>query len=209
MNSPRPKAFLFDIGNVLCTFDFAPMLDTLRRRSERLGADPFARFAETKDLYETGEWSDREFVDHVTGAIGFLGDRAEFEALWNNVFEENTAMTGAVAELAERGFPLYLLSNTNGLHLEYLQANFPVFAHFDGGVFSHRAGSIKPDERIYRVAIETYSLDPASTAYIDDLAPNVATGQRLGLWSHRYSAGDHASFERWLSDAGIDLDRGG
>ena len=79
---------------------------------------------------------------------------------------------------------------------------------FDGGVFSHEAGSIKPDDRIYEVAFETYSLNPKETLYIDDLPDNIATGERLGLTSHRYDFSDHGALEQWLRDAGIDLASG-
>lgn len=193
-----PRAFLFDIGNVLCSFDFSPMLTTMRARSQNLAADPFDQFAAVKDAFESGGSTDEEFVAAVCSEIQFDGTHREFIELWNNIFTENPPMTAVVESLAAAGHPLYLLSNTNGLHLDHLRAEFPVFEHFDGGIYSHLANSIKPEEKIYHAAFETYQLDPADTLYIDDLPANIETGNRLGLISHQYDLNDHDAFLDWL-----------
>lgn len=193
-----PRAFLFDIGNVLCGFDFGPMLATMRARSQNLAADPFDQFSAVKDAFESGGSTDEEFVAAVCDEIRFDGEHGEFIELWNDIFTENAPMTKVVESLAAAGHPLYLLSNTNGLHLDHLRAEFPVFKHFDGGIYSHLAKSIKPEEKIYQTAFETYQLNPAETLYIDDLSANIETGKRLGLISHQYDLNDHDTFLEWL-----------
>ena len=200
---PTQRPFLFDIGNVLCTFDYEPMLGALRAQSTELGADPLRRFAETKDLYETGKWGDDEFITHVSDAIGFRLDRDEFVRIWTSVFKENAPMTRVVRGLHAAGHPLFLLSNTNGLHLRYLVDTLPVFELFAGGVYSHEAGSIKPEPLIYEAAISRFSIDPEEAFYIDDLPANISTGERLGLISHRYDVANHDAFERWLESHGV------
>ncbi len=73
-----------------------------------------------------------------------------------------------------------LLSNTSGLHKDWLFAKFPVFQHFAGGIYSHEAQCMKPHDAIFQQAVAAFDLDPATTFYIDDLEDNIATGQRLG-----------------------------
>lgn len=201
MSTPRP--FLFDIGNVICAFDFAPMIARLKERSTDAGADPISRFIETKESYESGESGDDEFIEHVTRSIGFLGDRDEFVSIWTEIFSENAPMTAAIETLAAAGHPLYLLSNTNGLHVEYLLKTFPVFEHFSGGVYSHEAKAIKPLDQIFEIAFERFSLDPKQTYYVDDLPKNIEAGDRFGLISHQYHISKHEDFLSWLADRGL------
>ncbi len=53
-------------------------------------------------------------------AIGFQGDEQEFIAIFNSIFQfESADGTDAFCSLKRR-FPLYLLSNTSELHLAYL-----------------------------------------------------------------------------------------
>ena len=69
--------------------------------------------------------------------------------------------------------------------------NFDVFSLFEGGVYSHEARCMKPHEPIYREVIQQFALEPAQTFYIDDLAANIVTGQRLGLQCHPYDPNQH------------------
>lgn len=191
------RALLFDIGNVLLRFDFS----TAARRFAELSAvsadEVLTRLAIFKSELESGRISDDEFVSHSTELIGFRGTRDQFAEIWGNIFTENEPMTGLVQRLAGK-MPLYLFSNTNGLHKTWFMSRFGVFSHFDGGVFSHEIRHMKPDEGFYRTAIEQFRLDPAQTFYIDDLAENIATGERLGFVTHRYDFRDHAALERDL-----------
>jgi putative hydrolase of the HAD superfamily len=104
-----------------------------------------------------------------------------------------------VDELAAAGHTLILFSNINAIHAPFVLETYAVFRRFHGAVFSHEVGAIKPDERIYRHAIERFQLVPAETIYIDDLAANIATGERLGLQAFRYDLGQHQALLDWLA----------
>ena len=39
----------------------------------------------------------------------------------------------------------------------------------------------KPDERIYRIALERLQVDPEEAVFLDDLAVNVAAANQLGM----------------------------
>lgn len=46
---------------------------------------------------------------------------------------------------------------------------------------------MKPDPRIYRLAIERCRLEPARTAFVDDLPANVAAARAEGLHGVRFT----------------------
>jgi putative hydrolase of the HAD superfamily len=190
MSSP---ALLFDIGNVLVRFDFTVAAQRFAAQSTANTEQVLSLLSPFKDDLESGRISDDDFITQSIARIGFRGTREDFIRTWSDIFTENAPMTAAVEELASE-HPLYLLSNTSGLHKEWLFATFPVFRHFAGGIFSHEARSMKPHEPIFHAAVAAFGLDPSSTFYIDDLADNIATARRLGFVCHHYHPDQHDSF---------------
>jgi len=197
------RAFLFDIGNVLVHFDFAKAVRRLAETSEATPDAMKTLLEPIKEDLESGRMSDDDFITQSIARIGFGGSRAEFAEIWSDIFTENIPMTALVRRLA-REHPLYLFSNTSGLHKEWFMRRFDVFAQFRGGIFSHEAGCMKPDAAIYEKAIAQLDLDPAQTFYIDDLPENIAAGERLRFTTHHYASDRHEALEqrveRWLSN---------
>ena len=52
---------------------------------------------------------------------------------------------------------------------------------------SGEVGMVKPDPRIYRLAIERCRLDAARTVFVDDLAANVEAARAEGLHGLRFT----------------------
>jgi FMN phosphatase YigB (HAD superfamily) len=204
INSMKQPAFLFDIGNVLVRFDFSTAAVRFAKLSTANADEVLERLSSFKDELESGRISDDDFVRQSIERIGFRGTSEEFKLIWGDIFTENSPMVALVKELAGR-HPLYLFSNTSGLHKQWLFENFDVFQQFSGGVYSHEVRCMKPHDAFYQAAIEQYGLDPAQTFYIDDLPDNIATGQRLGFVCHRYSPDEHEALEdaveTWIRQA--------
>ena len=183
-------ALLFDIGNVLVTFDFNRCAARLAEFSE-LGSQAIQdAIAPLKGPLESGQMPEGEFFERCIDALGFEGGHDRFCEIWSDIFTLNTPMAQTLATLPQK-FPAYLFSNTNDPHKRWLLAKFPIFKHFDGGLYSHEAGCMKPDEKFYHMAIERFQLDPAATFYVDDLEPNIATGRRLGFQCFQYDPRQH------------------
>jgi putative hydrolase of the HAD superfamily len=197
-----PRALLSDIGNVLVSFDFRPAAARFAERCPYSADDVLRRLDPLKVPLESGGLMGEEFVRRGMEIIRFDGSPGEFTAIWCDIFQTNTAMEHTLATLPA-ALPSYLLSNTSDLHKEHLLREFPVFRHFSSGVYSYLARSMKPDEAIFRTAIDSLGLVPGETLFVDDLAPNIATAQRLGFITHHYDLNRHDAFEgdlrSWLS----------
>lgn len=190
-------AILSDIGNVLVAFDFTI---AARRCAEFSPFPPeklLTRLDPIKVPYENGDMDDATFVTEATKLLDFQGDAALFEQIWCEIFSENPVMEPTLSGMAGR-MPMYLLSNTNGLHKDYLLRSFDIFRHFQGGVYSYSAKCSKPDAIIFEKTAAELDLDPGQTFYIDDLEANIATAKRLGFKTHLYRMDDHAALEREL-----------
>ena len=187
------NAFLFDIGNVILGFDFGIAIERLRDFGITHD-DPLSHISEIKERYEAGGIDDEEFVELAIADLGFTGSGTDFIAIWQDIFHENEPMVESIRALADQGRPLFLLSNTNGLHVEHILRQYPIFSVFAGGVYSHEAKSMKPAPPMYEQAIERFGLSPAETLYVDDLPANIETGLALGFQTHQYDLRDHAAF---------------
>jgi glucose-1-phosphatase len=195
------RAFLFDIGRVLVHFDFSRCF---RQLAPLAAADMTLAEQEIRALLtplETGLLSDEEFTARCVTILGGGVTPEVFTRAYTSIFEPNTLMEPVVAALADK-YPLYLFSNTSGLHERALLASMPVFRHFRGGFFSWRAGVMKPDAPAYEQAIALTGEPPEHIAYIDDAAANIAAGAAAGLQTHEYAAERHDAFTGWLRTLG-------
>jgi len=199
------RAFLFDIGNVLVRFDFSRAVRAVVPFSDVADeADALHRIDAVKLGYEDGQVSRADFLHEAFRILGYRGTEAQFIAAWQGIFTENEPMTSLVCALRGK-FPLFLLSNTNDMHVEGLFRDFPVFAHFTGATYSHEAKASKPHRPIYEIACRTHGLDPRTTFFIDDLAANIATAREIGFHSHQYHHDRHGELLAAVRGAGVEL----
>jgi 2-haloacid dehalogenase len=94
------------------------------------------------------------------------------------------AISGSVAILAElrtRGVNLYALTNFSTETWPLARERFEFLSWFEDSVVSGEHGVVKPDPRIFDIAIRRFRLDPPRTVFIDDLAENVAAASASGL----------------------------
>jgi putative hydrolase of the HAD superfamily len=197
------RAFLFDIGNVLLKFDFGVALRKITAQAEV--SDPaatMARFDQVKLAYEDGQIDRSAFIRGAFDVLRYRGTEAEFTAAWEDIFVPNEPMFALVEKLHDR-FPLYLLSNTNDIHVEYFFRQYPVFRRFTAGVYSHEARASKPGRKIYEIAQQQLGLEPKTTFFIDDLLPNIETARTLGFNAHHYHHDRHSELLAQLATVGV------
>jgi glucose-1-phosphatase len=201
---PHIRAIIFDIGNVLTPFSYAPLVAEVAQRTGRDEAELFAMTEALRHAYETGSVATPEFLAQLDAATDGHFTRDELARLWEGIFTENEPMTALARWFGER-LPVFLLSNTNALHLDYLRRTFPVFSIFRGGVYSHIVGTMKPDPRIYAAAERELKVRPAETLFIDDMPANIAAARTHGFIAELYDLRVHAAFLEKLETLGLQL----
>lgn len=189
-----PDAYLFDIGNVIITFDFLKAARKLAPHTPVTAEELLARVTPLTVSLELGKLSPEAFIEAASETTGYTGSPAFFRAAFEDIFELNEPMVAFIETLKKDGLPLYLLSNTNGIHVPFFEATYPVFSLFDGRIYSHEVGFMKPDPTIYEVVKDTLPLVAERTVYIDDVAANCAAGREAGFIAVPYSSARHADF---------------
>lgn len=179
------RLIAFDLGNVLVQVDHGLFC---RRLAVAAGVDPATVFkvvfqSHLEPGFDTGKLTPREFHARIMATFGLELDFAEFASWWNDIFLPLPAMEDLVAQLAGR-LPLFLLSNTNILHFDYIRANYPVIKYFNRLLLSFELGCRKPEAAIYQALIEAAGLPPEQVLFIDDRLDfvNAARSHKLQVW---------------------------
>lgn len=189
-----PDAYLFDIGNVIITFDFRISAGKLAGEAAVSAEEILSLVSPLTIDLELGRLSPEQFIAEASARIGYTGTPERFHAVFADIFELNEPMAAFIAELKAAGTPLYLLSNTNAIHAPFFEATYPVFGLFDGGIYSHEVGLMKPDPAIYERVKSDLRLVPERTVYIDDNAANCVAGEAAGFLSIPYDVKRHEDF---------------
>ena len=181
------KAVLFDLGKVILHFDFTP---AFRRLSKKTGLEPgkigdFFNRSGLEVLYDGGKISSRQFHSQVKKGLGHDLDFDEFRAIWNRIFRPNREIVSLIRKLKPRT-RLVLVSNTNPMHFEYILKRYPVMGYFDKHVLSYKEKIRKPDERIYRTAMQACQARADEIFYIDDRDDLTEAARHLGFNTFTY-----------------------
>jgi putative hydrolase of the HAD superfamily len=84
-------------------------------------------------------------------------------------------------ELKDAGYKIFLLSNFSEEGFAWVDEAYPFLSEVDGRVISSHVKLIKPGSEIYKLTLNTYSLEPAETVFIDDLPGNIKAAEDLGV----------------------------
>lgn len=90
-------------------------------------------------------------------------------------------MAELVAELGERGVPVYGLSNTSAETYPLVLEKHPFMRLLRGMIVSGEHGIVKPDPAIYRLAVDRFGIDPRSAVFVDDNKVNAEAAEVIGI----------------------------
>jgi glucose-1-phosphatase len=175
------KVLVFDMGHVFIDFEWEAVCLGF---CQRAGCPPESLRPVFEHLsrlgYESGLIETDEFLRELNAQLKTDITLAEFKRLFTHTFRENEEMIGLLQTLRKQR-PLYLLSNTNEVHYEWLQAQFDVAKHFDDMVLSYKVHCCKPDEAIYRMVLDIAGAAPGDCLFVDDLEHNVRAAKKIGI----------------------------
>jgi len=201
--SVPPQAVVFDIGKVL--FDW-----NLRHLFEKLIDDP-AELDWFLANVVTDQWhfqcdEGRTLDEMLPERIALYPAHAHLIEAYRARFNETlpTEIPGThalVRRLAERGVPLYALTNFGAEFFAGFRPVQPIFELFSDIVVSGDERLAKPDPRIYEISERRFGHPPQALFFTDDNPANVAAACQRGWQAHLFT--DARALEIQLMESGL------
>lgn len=184
------KAVVFDFGNVIINIDVEKTISAFAELSFKSSARVKQLFTEAEVFrkYETGFYADDEFRDVIRQVLSYPLNDQEIDHAWNALLLDVPKKRLDFIENLKLKYPVYLLSNTNNIHIEQCKsyfrntfgiANFELL--FNETFLSYKMGLWKPDYKIYDAVINKIDLSPQEILFVDDNQDNIDAAADMGI----------------------------
>ena len=182
------KNVFFDVGGVLMTNGWDHI--SRRRATEHFGLD-WDEFAERHDLvvadFEIGRIDMKEYLNRTAFHVPRVFTPEEFIGFIQAPSVPNPEVLVFAAKLSRsRKYFMATLNNESRELNQYRIDHFQLRDTFSQFFSSGFVGLRKPDERIFRLAMEVTQCQPEECLFIDDTALNVERAQLAGMRAFRY-----------------------
>ncbi len=174
------KRTLLDLGNVVVRVDFQPFFSWVSQTGKFPNPEDYQFFLRSSLFYdfEFGQIPRDDFYRRSKDLLGFSAGRDEFEEKFCAIFP---GLVPGIESVFEESGPVFCLTNTNEIHLEYIQKNFPILERFQTIFSSFDLQKRKPYPGIYREVAKRLECDPRDILFFDDVEANVVGAKRAGL----------------------------
>ena len=178
------KNIVFDFGDIFINLDkklFAEELQKLHISQESEEMLPILQ------QYEMGLVSTDKFLTFFEERLSI--SEVKLKRAWNSILldfpKERLRFIQNLSE--SKKYRLFLLSNTNDLHISWIQQNWGMEQYnafkicFEQFYLSHEINLRKPNNNIYEFVLTSNDLEPKETLFIDDTKENTDAAKALGI----------------------------
>ena len=181
---------VFDFGGVIAPADLGIVINKFKA----LGLEDIEKYLNMVRQqgffgdFETGLIDKEEFRARVSKEVGREVSMDEcrdaYMGFFSSVPERNLEL---FRKLRAEGYRLSLLSNTNPFIMEWaLSKAFDGHGHsldeyLDSICVSYEMKVMKPDEKIFRMMLESEKVTPSQVLFIDDGPKNVDAARKIGI----------------------------
>ena len=195
------KNIVFDLGGVLVDLDFKAAINGLQQAGFVNVKEQLQSFDREGifQKFELGEMTAVEFRTAIRENSTVTLTDEEIDALWNAMLLEIPREKLELILDLRGKYMVYLLSNTNSIHWDYVCKNafnyrgFRVNDYFEETFLSYEMHLAKPDKAIYEKVLQDANLLAEETLFIDDSEANCKAAEEVGIHAHHYHIGDDLS----------------
>lgn len=187
------KNIIFDFGGVLIDVDYLKTIDAFKA----IGITDFeqlysqAQQERLFDRYETGKISSQYFINQLIGMINKPVTPNKVVSAWNAMLGAiNTENIKAVEKLKNSGYNVFLLSNTNDIHIKVAldrwnkESIIQPEQLFQKIYLSQEIGLRKPDTEIFEFVLNDIGAVAEDALFIDDSIQHIESASSLGIHTH-------------------------
>jgi putative hydrolase of the HAD superfamily len=186
------KNIIFDFGDVFINLDKKAPERHLENHGIKSLDDKTIRIHQD---YEKGLINTNEFIEYHTTKFNGLTE-TNFKIAWNSIlidFPEHRL--DFLKKLKDsNNYKLFLLSNTNDLHIKWVEDNIPFYdsfrACFDEFYLSYELNLRKPDTDIFEFVLLQNNLNVHETLFIDDTLEHINSAKNLNIQTWHLQVGE-------------------
>lgn len=174
---------IFDFGDVFINLDKEATPLALKK----LGLKEWNSNLFTLNLdFEKGKVSEMEFILGIQNYIP-NATFSQIKEAWNAILLDFPLYRLEFLQMFSKKYKLYLLSNTDSIHIDYFQNQTGIsfyrdfYQCFERVYFSFELGMRKPDSNIFEFLIKKHNLEPKKTLFVDDNLENIKSAEKLRL----------------------------
>ncbi len=193
------KNLLLDMGGVILDVSYQRVIETFKS----YGIENFdkvytqAKQVEIIDLFEEGKCSAEEFREGVRKLLDKPLSDEQIDKAWFSMILEIPRDVIQLLGVLKLKYRLFLFSNTNVLHIEYLkkeferQLGFDLFnCVFDKAFFSNEIHHRKPHPESFQYVLEQAGIAADETLFIDDSKQHLEGASKVGLHTYWLTNGE-------------------
>lgn len=180
-------ALIFDLGGVILDLSVKKTMKAFSTISGKKIAEIEAIYVEhpSFDRYERGLIDDKKFRDELRGLLNDSATDEDLENAWNAMLVDLPAKKLELLERLKDEFDVYLLSNTNALHINHIEENMLKDGSLDDYVhrayYSHELNMRKPESDIFNHVLKDANLHAENALFLDDNLENVKAARAMGF----------------------------
>ena len=192
------STIIFDFGGVLYKM---PDLRRINRWTKLLGLDNNPEIIEMLTNPNESEWVNEVCLGKISEDQAWAMMRSEwgiksqlFQWLKRRSYKQrnlNRKLLDYIDSLRPK-YQLAILSNAGDKSRELMVDVFHLDDYVEEIIISAEEGVIKPDQRIYQIAMDRLQTKPSETIFVDDYHKNVKAAQEFGINAVHFTENDQA-----------------
>lgn len=194
------KNIIFDFGDIFIDLDKEIIFKEIVKFGGSVKLSP--EIMTLNHSYEVGAISSKKFIDGLTEVYP-KATSEKISAIWNSMLLDFPEYRLDFLEQLsqEKEFKLFLLSNTNELHINEVIRKMGLKKYnrfkncFDKFYLSHEIHLRKPNAEIFEFVLHENSLKAHETFFIDDTKENTDAAQEIGIQSWNLQVGSEDIIE--------------
>ena len=189
MDLQKYDTILFDLGGVLINLNYQLTIDAFTQLGVKDLNFTYSQASQTSlfDDYETGKISTQQFINTIKKYVPAAVTPNQIVHAWNAMILDFPVENIAFIEELSRYKKIYLLSNTNAIHLQKVEQKLaPITTkkladYFTKVYYSHEIEQRKPHSETFEFVYKDSGIDPATTLFIDDSEQHLIGAKKTGF----------------------------
>ena len=184
------KNIVLDYGGVIINLNYEATAIAFKELGVTQFEEKFSQWKQLPvfDLLDKGKIEPEFFISQIKKALNLFCNDIEIVEAWNKMLLDIPVERIELLKKLKSNYPLFLLSNTNEIHLKaigkYLVSTYGVddiSVFFNKAFYSCRCAMRKPDAEFYELVLNENGLKATETLFVDDTIQNIEAAKKLGF----------------------------